>query len=119
MTRAILPSEDQIQASIVDWLRRCIDCVVFHIPNGGARSKATGAMLKRQGVLAGAPDLCVITADETGPITLFIEVKTKTGHLSESQREFRDRCLGYGIHYLVARDLDDVRAWFTGDEVNA
>jgi VRR-NUC domain len=110
--KTLEPTEDQIQVAILDWLRRTVDCVAFHIPNGGARSKATGALMKRLGVLAGAPDLCVLMADETGPLTVFIEVKRKGGYQTESQREFETKCREYGHDYIVARSLDDVREWF-------
>ena len=67
-------TEDDIQATIIDWCRKVGGpCVheslrhVFHIPNGGSRSKRVtregktfspeGARLKRLGVLKGVPDL--------------------------------------------------------------
>jgi len=33
---------------------------VFHIPNGGWRSKAEAGILKSMGVVAGVPDLCIV-----------------------------------------------------------
>lgn len=30
---------------------------MYHVPNGGKRDKATAAVLKRQGVKAGVPDI--------------------------------------------------------------
>lgn len=54
-------SEALEQRTVVEWceLRR-VPC--FHIPNGGSRNKAEAANLKRQGVMAGVPDLCVPVA---------------------------------------------------------
>lgn len=57
---------------------------VFAIPNGGYRSKKTGANLKKEGVKRGVPDThCFI------PIApfhgLYIEFKTDTGDTSPDQ----------------------------------
>ena len=107
-----IATEAQIQFAIVDWLRRTMDCFVFHIPNGGARNAITGAMLKRQGVVAGVADICVLFQHEGEPRTLFIEVKKKGGYLSDAQREFKAQCERYGHDYLLARSLDEVREWW-------
>jgi hypothetical protein len=77
--------EARIQASIVEWVRTVAPGVlIFHIPNGGYRSKAEAARLKWTGVLAGVPDLAIIAP---GGRAFFLEVKTATGRLSEVQRE--------------------------------
>ena len=34
---------------------------MYHVPNGGKRDKATAAVLKRQGVKAGVPDIMLPT----------------------------------------------------------
>lgn len=36
--------------------------LLYHIPNGGSRNKLEAANLKRQGVKAGVPDLCLPVA---------------------------------------------------------
>lgn len=51
-------SEADEQAAVVEWCDlHHVPC--FHIPNGGLRDPRTAAGLKRQGVKAGVPDLCV------------------------------------------------------------
>ncbi len=35
---------------------------MYHVPNGGKRDKATAAVLKRQGVKAGVPDIMLPAA---------------------------------------------------------
>ena len=113
--RSLHPSEAQIQAAIVDWLRRVMRCEVFHIPNGGARDKREAAKLKWQGVQAGVSDLCVLWNEQGEPRACFIEVKTAKGRLSESQIEWRERVKALGHDYIVARSLDDVRLFFCGE----
>lgn len=50
-------------------------CLMYHIPNGGARSKATAARLKAAGVKAGIPDIC-LPVPHGGYAALYIELKT-------------------------------------------
>ena len=62
--------------------------MLFHIPNGGARSKAEGAIFKAMGVKSGVPDLflpvpmeityCGTVAQSAG---LFIEMKARGGRV--------------------------------------
>ncbi len=49
--------------------------LMYHIPNGGARSKATAARLKAAGVKAGIPDIC-LPVPHGGYAALYIELKT-------------------------------------------
>lgn len=70
-------SEALEQRTVVEYCdARRIPC--FHVPNGGSRNKAEAANLKRQGVKAGVPDLCVPVA-RCGYHGLFIEMKAKSG----------------------------------------
>ena len=48
--------------------------MMFHIPNGGSRNKLEAANLKKQGVRAGVPDICLPVA-RGGYHGLFIELK--------------------------------------------
>ncbi len=74
--------------------------LVFHVANGGLRTKREAAKLKWTGVLAGVPDLVVI-APSTGRCAhiYFIEVKAEKGVLSIDQE-------------IVINKIDDVRAAF-------
>ncbi len=58
--------------------------LMFAIPNGEARSIATGARLKAAGVKAGVPDifLPVVTARSPG---LYLELKRRGGTISKVQ----------------------------------
>ena len=58
--------------------------LMFHIPNGGKRTKSAGGKLKAEGLRAGVPDIClpVPIAPYHG---LFIELKVLGGRLSKEQ----------------------------------
>jgi hypothetical protein len=100
--------EDRLQRDIVAYLRAILPPpgLVFAVPNGGARSKATAGILKATGVTAGVPDLIMVAPN----CLLFAEVKTAKGRLSASQREFAELIVAAGYHYRVWRSIDDVRA---------
>ena len=61
--------------------------LLYHIPNGGSRNKIEAANLKRQGVKAGVPDIClpVPRGEYHG---LYIELKHGKNKLSNLQREW-------------------------------
>ena len=72
-------AEAALQTAIIDWLRLCVSPWTFHCPNGGLRGKAEAGRLKKQGVLAGIPDVGVPLP---GGQILWIEVKKPGGRLS-------------------------------------
>lgn len=58
--------------------------LLYHIPNGGSRNTIEAANLKRQGVKAGVPDLCLPVA--RGHFHgLYIELKHGSNKPSENQ----------------------------------
>lgn len=101
------PTEDQIQRQLLGWLKAvCPNAVVFAVPNGEHRNKATAGKLKGQGVLPGAPDL-VIAHDG---VIAFVEVKRpKGGRLSPAQIEFQEKCSEQRLPYGVVRGEGDLR----------
>ena len=101
--------EHHLQCSCVTWFRlQYPRLVMFAIPNGGARSVTTGAMLKAEGVLAGVADLFLMF-----PVKLFhglfIEMKTDKGRQSESQKEFQAVAETNGYKYVVCRSFEDFK----------
>lgn len=59
--------------------------LMYHIPNGGKRDKKTAVNLKREGVKAGVPDICLPVA--RGQYHgLYIELKTSKGKVSKNQK---------------------------------
>lgn len=89
------------QCALMDWARlaskRIPELELLHaVPNGGFRFKATAAAMKREGAVAGVPDLDLPVS--RGPWHgLRIEMKAKDGTVSDAQRWWiaRLRAEGY------------------------
>jgi hypothetical protein len=103
-------TESRIQSSIMRFLDLALpgSYRAFAVPNGGRRDKITGAILKREGVKAGVPDIIVV---RDGGSVAFIEVKTAKGRLSNSQTEFRDWCGLNSVPFGVVRNVSDVESF--------
>lgn len=104
--------EDQIQESIVAYLRTVLPgAIVHHSPNegnrGGKAGKADGARRKAMGLVPGYPD---ITIHNHG-LTMLLEVKSAKGTLSTEQRAMRDNLISQRIPYGLVRSIDDARAF--------
>jgi hypothetical protein len=104
-------TESQLQAALFLWASwhqgKWPDLgLMFAIPNGGARDTVTGAMLKREGVKQGVPDIFLPVA--RGPYHgLFIEMKAgKRGKVSEQQEYYLNRLAWNGYQAIVCRDTD-------------
>lgn len=59
---------------------------------------------KRMGQKPGVTDTVIML---NNGVTLFIELKTKTGRLSEEQKKFGSELVKRGHHAYVCRSLDD------------
>ena len=96
--------EHYLQVAIVRYLRlNKIFC--FAIPNGGRRDLITGAVLKREGVLAGSPDLVIILPNQI----YFVELKNgNQGRQSKEQKAFQETVEKLGFKYLLWREFYDV-----------
>jgi hypothetical protein len=85
------PLETHEQVAVIEWAQwheskyPCLK-LLLHVPNGGRRDAATGAMLKAQGVKAGVPDLLLLcpAGDYHG---LAIELKRVNGVPSDVSAE--------------------------------
>jgi VRR-NUC domain len=104
--------EARIQAAIVEWIRTVApNVLVFHVPNGGFRSKVEAARLKWTGVVAGVPDLAIIAP---GGRAHFLEIKTTSGRLSEDQRDVIGALAKLGSPVMTVTSVDDARRAFAG-----
>lgn len=101
--------ESSMQAACVTWFRcqwPAYAGVFFSVPNGGRRDKVTGAVLKREGALPGVADLLLLVA-RGGYHGLCIEMKTRQGRQSPSQRRFEIHVTEQGYRYVVCHSLNE------------
>ena len=113
--------EHQIQVACVRWFNLQwpeYRGLLFAIPNGGARSKATAGKLKAEGVVPGVADLILlkphfrqgvyfsgmIPLDAYG---LCIEMKTPKGRQSPEQKAWQAKVEEMGYKYAVCHSLDE------------
>ena len=102
--------EEQLQRTIVEWLRWTKpDCVWFFVNNGARLSKAQAGIAKAMGVLPGVADLVfVLPGGRVG----FIEVKAPGKHLSIAQKAFAASVEKLGAQYDQAWSIGDVQDIF-------
>lgn len=102
---SVLKTEHEEQREFVSWFRkRYPGVLIFAIPNGGHRSKATAARLKAEGVVPGVPDLCI------PEWMVFIEMKRrKGGRLSKDQKNVMDQLQAAGYSCYVCAGADEAR----------
>ena len=98
------PKETDEQAAVIEWWGWKSKAwgipphLLFHVANEGSGSPARGRLLKRQGVRAGCPDLCLSVA-RGAFFGLFIEMKRKGGRCTPDQVAFHAdlRAQGYRV----------------------
>lgn len=101
--------EAQIQRSVVAFLalQESLGRLLwFAVPNGGSRNLLEAVNLKRQGLRAGCPDLCIVP--KNGPV-MFVELKSAEGVVSKLQKIWIDNLNDFGCPTRVCRSLDEVR----------
>lgn len=77
----------------------------FHVPNEGKRSIWLHNRMKRMGLKSGCPD--IIIEYPQGKI-LYIELKTKKGRLSDSQKLWAIQSKAMGTpHYIVQGEITE------------
>ena len=109
-----LPTESEEQMMLFLWAgyMRC-DIpelrLMYHIPNEGKRSMATGGRMRAEGLKKGVPDICLPVA--RGPHhALYIELKrAKGGRVSEEQKAWIDDLAAEGNLACVCHGWDDAR----------
>lgn len=80
--------------------------LLHHIPNGGSRNKSEAANLKRQGVKAGVPDLClpVPVGKEHG---MYIEMKYGKNKTTKDQDRWLDSLKRMGYRTKVCYSAEE------------
>lgn len=110
----LLPSEGQEQAALFSWAdleakhgRYPELRLMFHVPNGGGRSKAEAGRFKAEGVKAGVPDL-FLPVPRGKYHGMFIEMKRRMGgRLSPEQKVWIAELNERGYHAVVACGWDE------------
>ena len=111
----VTTSEAEEQMAVIKWadlMSNKHPCLkwLYHTPNGGSRNIAEAANLKRMGVKAGVPDLC-LPYPSNGYHGLYIEMKTDKGRPTAAQREW--------VEYLTEQGYMAVVCHGYGDAINA
>jgi len=75
--------------------------MLWHVPNGGHRSKATAGKMKAEGVKAGVSDY-VLDCARGGYFGLRIELKPKGGRPSPAQKDYISDVTAQGYRAEVA-----------------
>ena len=109
---AILPTERQVQRSILSMCGTCFpDVLIFHIPNGAHLAGSTVARFKQMGALKGdgfkpgVPDLLCLWSPADG---CFIEVKRpKLGRLSDEQKAIHARLVDLCWPVATVSSIDE------------
>ena len=110
--RNYTPLEDQEQQCFIEWCEYMASTyeglnLIYAIPNGGSRNQLEAVKLKRTGVKAGVPDLCLPVARK-GKHGLYIEMKRKEGgRVSELQKEWLEKLSGQGYETAVCHGMDE------------
>ena len=80
--------------------------LIYHVPNGGSRNTLEAANLKRQGVKAGVPDLCLPVA-RNGFHGLYIEMKYGKNKTTENQKEWLEELTAQGYFTTVCYGAEE------------
>lgn len=100
--------EHRIQCQCVRWFNLQYPKLrgrLFAVPNGGKRDVTTAAKLKAEGVVAGVADLILLVRNSKYG-ALLIEMKTRTGRQSDSQKEWQ-KIVGGDYKYVVCRSVEE------------
>lgn len=107
-------TEDQEQMLIFQWAAFAhgkhpeLD-LLYHIPNGGKRSKAEAGRFKAMGVKSGVPDL-MLPVQKNGYHGLYIELKReKGGTVSPEQQKWINALRKQGYAVEVCKGFEQAR----------
>jgi hypothetical protein len=107
-------SEAKIQTELFKWAASSSGKypelkLMFHVPNGGSRNAIEAANLKRQGVKAGVPDICLPVA-RSGFHGLYLELKSDGGRLQDTQKTWLDDLNKQGYKAVTVYGFDEAKA---------
>ena len=103
--------ESDIQRVCVKWFRYQFPDLarnLISVPNGGYRSAVTAAIMKAEGIVAGASDLVLFVPKlSEGCGALCIEMKTPKGTQSDYQKEWQKAVEAQGYKYVICRSVNE------------
>ena len=101
-------TEAQIQKAILQW--GTYKKVLMHRINviGTPVHKKDGSTGYRPSTNAGMADIHATVMVEDIPVSVWLEVKTKTGKQSPKQRQFQEAVEAAGGYYFIVRSIDEV-----------
>ncbi len=107
-------TESEEQQALIAWAEMQTGrypelALLYHVPNGGHRHKATAARLRAEGVKSGVPDIVLPTA-RGGYHGLYVEMKrTRGGRLSLEQIAWLDALRAEGYMAIDCKGWEDAR----------
>ena len=100
-------NESKLQISCVNWFRlQYPKLLLIAIPNGGKRNAFEAGILKKEGVLAGCPDIFIPVASKSFH-GIFIEMKYGSGKLSNNQKNVIPELMKNGYCVQTCYSIDD------------
>ena len=104
------PTEEEEQTVVMHWAAMAAGRwpelrLLFHIPNGGKRSKSEAVRFRAAGVRSGVPDL-FLPCSRGGFHGLWIEMKAMGGRVSREQERWQTELLGQGYMCAVCYGAD-------------
>lgn len=105
-------TESQEQQLLFEWASLSAGrwpelALMYHIPNGGSRSKSEAGRFKAEGVKAGVPDICLPVA-RGGYHGMYIELKrVKGGRVSTAQQGWIAALRDQGYYACVCKGWAD------------
>lgn len=110
---SLVPSESEEQKVVFEWAawnetKYPELKLLFHIPNGGLRSKGTAVRLKAEGVKAGVPDLLLpVRRNEFGGLWIEMKKADHSNKPTENQKEWLTALAEQGYSVMVAYGADE------------
>lgn len=106
--------EAQVQEAFFQWAAYYPELkYMYAVPNGGSRNRLEAVSLKRQGVKAGVPDIC-LPLPSGRYHGLYIEMKYGKNTPSDKQKEYIDYLNKVGYKAVVCYGFDAARRVIQG-----
>ncbi|OGI30670.1 MAG: hypothetical protein A2287_04735 [Candidatus Melainabacteria bacterium RIFOXYA12_FULL_32_12] len=106
-------NEHEEQCAVIDYCD-LKNILIFAIPNGSYKSKTAAGKFKDEGLRSGVPDLFIpvskfVFKENTIEVIhgLFIEMKSKKGRLSDSQKEWIEKLSKEGYQAVCCHGADE------------